>query len=82
MRVEGFVRDDVSKLDSRAMFDVFHWLVRVVVLRVVVNRGIQDDPVVILIAVRVERDLLFFRGHQSRYGQGPVIKDARPLPPG
>ena len=46
------------------MLDVFHWLVLVVVLRVVVNRGIQNKPVVILITVRVERNLLLFKQRQ------------------
>lgn len=35
----------MSKLDSGAMFDVFHWRVLVVVLWVVVNYGIRGDPV-------------------------------------
>ena len=59
VRMEVLVRDDVSQPDFHSTGDIFKGLIRPFGLGVSAIFGYDDAPVVIGIAVRIQRNLLF-----------------------
>lgn len=66
VRVQVLVRRDVLELDAHVRRDVVQRLDLVVEVRVALRGGVYDEPVVVRVAVRVERDLLLLGSSRVR----------------
>lgn len=61
--MQVLVRRDVLQLDLHAGLNVGEWLALPVVVRVTVTGRVQYPPIIIIVPMRVEGDLLFYHRH-------------------
>lgn len=82
MRVKVFERRDVFQSNCRSIFDVFDWVGSVGWIVGLLLKGATDPPVVIVVIVRVEGDLLLFCIRVNNVQTDGERLDIRWLPPG
>ena len=64
MRVQVLFGGDVTQADAHLVGDIVEWVVDVVVL--LFTGRVEQEPVVVRVAVRVECDLLFWKAISAR----------------